>query len=386
MSKKLIKIVCNEWNNENRDKRELKACEELGMKVQVVAKGTCFETLEKEGISVTTITTKPLGVKMPGAVNKAASVFCWAHFVRKANPDIISGHDIGGLAIGWLSNILRREKAQLVYDSHEFEIGRMADRSKLQSEIIARLEKFLMKRSTFSIMVNDQIADEVQRIHKLTTKPLVIRNTPELWSVNKTTSGKIRATINRRFGRNNLFVLMYHGAVINNRGIETIMDVVKMNDNLGLVVLGNGSEGYLKSLAEKGKLLGIEDRVQFIEAVSITDLWKYVSAADVGMITIPAASKSYYFMLPNKLFENIQSETPVIVSNFPAISSIVEGEEIGLTCNPTDVIAINQCVEKMRTDAAFYQKCKANLKSAKEKYCWEKEKQRLKDAYAKLLG
>ena len=64
---------------------------------------------------------------------------------------------------------------------------------------------------------------------------------------------------------------------------------------------------------------------------------------------------------------------------------IVDQYGIGLTCDPTDLEEVNQCVEKMRTDKAFYAHCKENLKKAKEDLCWEKEKEILMDAYCKTM-
>ena len=90
-------------------------------------------------------------------------------------------------------------------------------------------------------------------------------------------------------------------------------------------------------------------------------------------------------MLPNKFFENIQSETPIICSDFPAVAPIVKEYGIGLTCDPTDLDQLNACVEKMRTDKVFYAQCKENLKKAKKDLCWENEKKALKDAYRAVL-
>lgn len=44
------------------------------------------------------------------------------------------------------------------------------------------------------------------------------------------------------------------------------------------------------------------------------------------------------------------------------------------------------CVERMRTDKAFYAQCKENLKIAKCDLCWEKEKEVLKEAYQKVIN
>lgn len=387
MAKLVLKICCGDWNNASRDKRELSVCRELGMQTLVMAKGELKDKYRKDcvsGYDVLRFSTRPLGIKVPNGINRAVSIFTWAHYARKLKPDIISGHDIGALTIGYLSNIFRSKKATLIYDSHEFEIGRNAKRSRLQLWWITHLECFLMKRCAFSIMVNDAIADEVQKIHKLKQRPVVVRSTPDLWTVDSAVCAEKRKELLASMEQPKNFMLMYHGGVMSGRGVETLLNLVSINDNVCAVILGNGEASYMEAMKNQAEQLGVVDRVTFHPAVPIEVLWQYVGAADVGMITIPAVVKSYYYMLPNKLFENIQSETPVICSDFPAVAPIVENYRIGLTCDPTDFDAINECVEKMRCDKEFYLQCKENLKTAKQELCWEKEKLVLEKAYSKV--
>ena len=100
---------------------------------------------------------------------------------------------------------------------------------------------------------------------------------------------------------------------------------------------------------------------------------------------IEGQAKSYYFSLPNKFFESIQSLTPIVASNFPEMKRIIDFYQIGLTCDPLDADAIHQCVEKMREDKAFYTECKENLKLAKSDLCWEKEKKVLEEAFKEIV-
>ena len=90
-------------------------------------------------------------------------------------------------------------------------------------------------------------------------------------------------------------------------------------------------------------------------------------------------------MLPNKFFENIQSLTPVIVSNFPEVSKIVDEYNIGIKVDPNSIAEIIEAIEKMRYDKILYATFKSNLKKAKEELCWEKEKKVLEQAYEKLV-
>lgn len=387
MTKKVLKICCYSWLNASRDKRELSACQELGMKAEVLAKGEgdeCGHFSKMDGFDVFKVSTRPFP-HLPVYVNRILSIGSFVIQAKKMNPDIISGHDMLGAFVGWLSNLMRTHKAILVYDSHEFELGRNTKRSKAQTWLVARFERFLIKRCTFSIMVNDAIADEVQRIHQLPERPVVVRSTPNLWQIDAQECKKIRNRILSSMKSPREVLLMYHGGVIPGRGVETLLEVVAKADFTCAFILGNGHEPYVQSLKSKAEALGVSDRVAFHSAVSIDELWKYVGAVDIGMVTIPAVAKSYYYMLPNKFFENIQSETPVICSNYPAIEPIVKEYNIGLTCNPTDIDAIIACVKKMNEDKSLYHTFKDNLKHAKQQLCWENEKQILISAYKELL-
>jgi len=385
----ILKICGAEWANASRDKRELSACRELGEEVLVLAKGNLSDKGrldEVDGYEVRRYTTRPLGGKVPKPLNRVASLFAWASYTKnELKPQIISGHDLTGLLIGWLSNIGRKDKAKLIYDSHEFELGRYAERNKLQVFCIKHLERFLMKRCAFSIMVNDSIADEVQRIHRLAQRPIVVRSTPEKWEINQETIQEVRAELDSHFPSKG-FLLMRHGNVGTGCGIEKLLEVVKRVSGVNAVILGNGTAAYISSLKKLTEEYGIVDRVLFHPAVPITELWKYAGAADVGLSIPSAVSMSYYYALPNKLFENIQSGTPVIVSNFPELKKVVNQYGIGLLCNPESTEEICACVEKMRTDKAFYEQCKKNTLIAKEDLCWENEKEILKSAYKRILN
>ena len=388
MFKTVLKICCDGWKNESRDKRELAVCRELGANVLVMAKGSCHDFFKKDIIDsfdVLRFSTRPLGEKFPKVINQAISSLQWAYYVKTIEPDIISGHDLPALFIAWMSNLMRKNKAVLIYDSHEFELGRNVQRSWTKKQLIRWCEHFLIKRCAFSIMVNDPIANEVQKQYRLKERPIVVRSTPNLWMIDKNICDKRRKEFLAQMKNPQDMLLMYHGGLMKDRGIETLLKIVSLNPEVCAVILGNGAAEYNIELHKLASEYHVVDRVAFHPAVPIEKLWEYVGAADVGMILAPAICKNHYYSLPNKFFENIQSETPLICPDYPAMSPIVSQYHIGLTCDPTDLESVNQCVEKMRTDKVFYQKCKANLIRAKKELCWENEKQKLIAAYQEIL-
>lgn len=384
---KVLKISTNDWRHDSRDYRELSVCKELGMGVIVIAKKNKDDPDRDvvKGFDVIRLTTTPIIKDKASAINKVASFFLWIRYVRKMKVDVISGHDIEGLLIGYLAFKFKRHKPAFVYDSHEFEMGRHRYYKKpLKKFLMKRIEKKLIKKSKFTIAVNDCIADKISSIHKC-KRPIVVRSTPNKWKIDTNLIAEERKEILGYFGINDGFIVMYHGCLCRYRGIENMLKAIQNTENTYAVVLGSGEDSYLETLKRLISELKMERRVYIHEAVSNDELYKYVGAANVGMANIEPICDSYYYSLPNKFFENIQSLTPIIASSFPEMESIITKYDIGLLCDPQNIDDISKKIELMK-DNSVYNKFKKNIVLAKEELCWEKEKEVLLNAYSDLLN
>lgn len=385
-----IKVLTSFIDVESRDKREISLFFELGYHVKVICRGevneiqALAEGLEYEKFQIS-LSTK---YKIIRIFKGVSAILNWSIIIRKNKPQIISGHDMIGTYIAWLSTIFvpKKRKPKIIYDSHEFELHRnVPKRKRIRKPFIYILERFIIKRSDIVMMVNDSIAEEVQKIYRLKEKPLVIRNMPSNWTLDSNISLEFRRKFIFEFNAKDIdFIVMYHGGIGQGRGIEILISAISQIPNCGLVVLGYGDDEYINNLKELSNEKNIKEQVIFKEAVPIEELWKYVSAADAGMIAIPAVTRSYYFGLPNKLFENIQSLTPIIGSDFPEIRKIIEGYDIGLLVNPVNENEIINAINQMRTNTELYDKFKTNLLRAKYELNWEKEKEKFKKAIIKL--
>ena len=304
---------------------------------------------------------------------------------RKLPRGVWSCHDLHSLRIAYFATRFCLHRPTLIYDAHEFELGRNAKRSKLQRAAVKMEEKTLMKHCAFSIMVNDSIADEVQRIYKLKQRPLVVRSTPNYWQIDEEICRQTRQELLGQYGCSISCMLMYHGVVVPGRGVERLLEALAMLDEkIGLVILGDGQPAYMNAIRAKAESLGVSHRIIYRAAVPLAELWKYVGAVDISCAPIELVAKNHYYSLPNKFFESIQARTPIIASAVPEMKRIIEKYGIGLTCKPGDAEDLSRCVRQMWEDKAFYQRCKANLVQAKEDLCWEKEKQVLINAFRKL--
>ncbi len=386
---KIIKVKHGFLGIDSRNDREINLLQEMGHQVIYIVSG------ETDSIDIINGVEIHFRKKINHNKNSLYRKFQiisfnlrYASYVRSLRPDCISGHDISGLLTGWLSNIGKKNKAKLVYDSHEFELGRNARRSKFRLWSIKQLEGFLIKRSAFSIMVNDSIAEEVCRIYNLKEKPIVVRSIPSKWKIDAAKSKKIRQYYLSSLGVNdNCFICMYHGAITTSRGVEELIEVISKTENTVGIILGNGLSEYIHKLKDLSYQLDVNKRILFLPAVNLEELVNYLCASDCGVIVSSIKYRSYYFGLPNKFFENIQSLTPIICNNTPEMANIVKQYKIGLTIDPPGSIESTvQAVNQLSTDKELYRKLKSNLIQAKNELCWENEKERLRDAYLKILS
>ena len=381
---RVLKVCIGTWANASRDQRELGVCRELGAETIVLAKGNAEDKGREEsvnGFKVLRYTTRPYK-HIPVPINRVISIFQWAKYASTLNADIISGHDIGGWTIGWLSTLYnRKNKPVLVYDSHEFELGRNAKRSKLQTEAIKKKEKKVINSSAFTIVVNDSIADELVRIYKLKERPVVVRNIPSKWNIDPSVCKAKRKELLNIFGDG--YILIYHGAICSNRGIEQLLRAVRDLQGIKLLLVGNPeSEAYLQSLKEH-YLFDMIDKVIVEKAVPHEELWQYIGAADLCVAPIIPKCRSYYYALPNKFFEAIQAGTPLLVSDLPEMRRLIEQYRIGETVNSEDIYELSEKILLMKNNGrVFYSK---GLHEAQTELTWEREKGKLEHAYRKCF-
>ena len=180
-----------------------------------------------------------------------------------------------------------------------------------------------------------------------------------------------------------MIVLGYHGIICKDRGIENIIRIVEKNkDTVGFIIGNANNDNYIKDLKEIVNNSEANNRVFFHERVEFNELYKYISCFDIGIVLIKPNTDSYKYALPNKLFENIQAMNPIIGSNLPEISKIINKYKIGYVIDYKSDEEFEMAIKKIiKRKKNYYNK---NLIKAKNELCWEKEKSILINAIEDL--
>jgi len=371
---KVASLVFNSFINDSRVLKEGLSLAKNGYRVEIIAHHD--KGLEKEEQQGTLFIKRLAYLDRTITKGKIGKLKAYVSFVKESvlyckDFDILHCNDINMLPIAVIIKKIYNKNVKIVYDAHEYETETYA-LSGIQKKVTKLAEKFLIKYADRVITVSDSIANEYVKLYNI-EKPALVLNTPSYKEVQK--QDKFRET----FGIEGKTIFLYQGGLGRNRGIELLLEVFKSIDNGKSVMVFMGY-GDLESLIMKNAKE--HDSIFFHKAVSPEVLLDYTVSADFGISTIEDSCLSYRYCLPNKLFEYIMAEVPMIVSNLPEMRRVVEKNQIGVVLEEESVEgvlhAINQAVKMDRNNI------NQNLKKVKEIYNWEEQERVLLAVYKEL--
>jgi glycosyltransferase involved in cell wall biosynthesis len=292
---------------------------------------------------------------------------------RKEDISVVHCHSLSDLPIGVLLKI-RKRRVKLVYDAHELETERNG-LTGINKKLDKIKERFLIRFVDHTLVVSDSIADWYRR--KYQGGPVtVVKNMP--CRNGSPYANRSSSVFRDKFGINGGIVFLYQGALMRGRGIELLLNTFsKVNGNKHIVFMGYGSyERQIKDFAAKYK------NIHFHEAVKPDEVMRYTAGADVGICLIENTCLSYYYSLPNKLYEYTLAGMPVVVSEFPEMSKLIGELENGWG-TPVLEDRLRSLIEKI--DPSSIEAKRRNSIKARERIGWDLEEKKLLAAYQGLL-
>ena len=279
--------------------------------------------------------------------------------------DMLFSNDLDTLLPNYIISVFHRKK--LVFDSHELfsEIPELVNKQQVKN-VWLYLEKTIIPKLQNVITVSDSIKNHYHNLYGIS--PIVIRNIPKIKKISQK---------NFEIDAKGKKVILYQGSVNIGRGIELMIDTMALLDEYLFIVIGDGD--ILEQLKEKVSNLSLHDKVKFIGKKTPEELKELTPNATIGMSLEEDLGLNYKYALPNKIFDYLHANVPVIVADLPEMRGLIKRYSIGEILTERTPKTLAKTIVSMTNNS--YEK---ELKTAKKELNWSKEKEKLISIFSKL--
>jgi glycosyltransferase involved in cell wall biosynthesis len=286
-------------------------------------------------------------------------------FIKK---EVLLANDLDTLLPNFL--ICKLFNKPLVYDSHELftEVPELIDRP-FQKNFWLKIEKIILPKIKYCYTVSNSIADYYN--DKYNTDFKVVKNYPK--QIKKITKSRFPFEIE------NKKLILYQGALNKGRGLELMIYTMSFIEEALFVLIGDGDiKNELKYLVEQKNL---QEKVKLISKMSPAELKNLTPLAHLGVSLEEDLGLNYRYALPNKLFDYIQANIPVLVSDLPEMKRVVLKYNFGEIVTNRNPKALAEQIKTILTKDNY----KKTLKVAAKLLTWENEEKKLIKIYKNFV-
>jgi glycosyltransferase involved in cell wall biosynthesis len=242
-------------------------------------------------------------------------------------------------------------------------------------KIMTVIEKISCAFADEIITVSDVVKRNLIDLGIPENKIHVVMNTPD----ERLFTEERRRVDKGKFGLEDKYVILYEGVVLKRRGLHTVLEALKLLEgeipNIHFVVMGDGD--FLPELKKRVEALRLNGKVSFLGRRPLEEVPEYITVSDVCVIPFIDAPINQ-IGVPNKLFEYMMYDKPIIASHLNGISSIVSENEAWFF-EPENANALARVISNI-----YYNGSKtktSDLGKILQKCSWETMKQRLYRCY-----
>ncbi|WP_304344547.1 glycosyltransferase family 4 protein [Chryseobacterium koreense] len=360
-----MKVLVSVFNNLFTDQRVEKVCRTLsenGYEIELIGNSWGGLPEMSRPYLFSRIPLKSQSLKL------AYPEFNWKLYkilLNKADRNtILLSNDLDTLLANYL--VSKKLGIPLVFDSHEIFTEMPAINGRFTQRIWRSLEQFIVPKLEFMMTASESYADWFEGTYGI-KRPTVVQNFPA-----GIENPQNYSEINQKK------IILYQGVINPSRGLDKMIPAMKDMENTEFWICGDGprKDEYLAL----SKSLGMEEKVKFLGKLLPEKLREITKKADVGLSIEENNGLSYFYSMPNKVSDYIQSRIPVVVSNFPQMGKIIDRFQAGEKINHHDELAekINIVLENGKK---FYEHA---LNKASEELCWEKEEPKIISLFKKI--
>ncbi len=181
------------------------------------------------------------------------------------------------------------------------------------------------------------------------------------------------AELRTRLGLSEKFVVLYHGVFSATRGLSETVKAIKLlrpkHSNIVFFLLGTGST--VSALRELIQEQGLQESVLIHGPVDQTEVPKFISMCDLGIVPLPY-SPYWRYQCPLKLLEYLAMQKVVIATDIPAHRSIIGDAKCAIYISSIEPEEIAKSIEfAYLKKEKLVEWGKLGRPIIKKKYAWE---------------
>ncbi|MBM3611271.1 MAG: glycosyltransferase family 4 protein [Alphaproteobacteria bacterium] len=253
----------------------------------------------------------------------------------------------------------------IIADLHEWKSACVLPQTKnfspLQKKVFVWAEKMVIKHADVLITVGQIIEQKMLQAHNIQRQMHIVENRPPYEGL-EPYSLREKLNIDPK-----VLVGYYIGQMAPYRNIAQIIEALAHVKDFVIVFQGPINEDYLLSLQALGKKLNVNHRLFFLPPIPHDFIPSACQGADVGIFTCLSSVPSMHSTMPNKLFEYVLGELPIISENNLEMIDYLEKYDIGTLVDSTKVESLVRAFESY-LDSKKLERQKKNVLKLKKKF------------------
>ncbi len=298
------------------------------------------------------------------------------HAARRLQADLYHFHDPELMPVGIVLKLTT--DAKMIYDVHENHAKKILAREWIPTPLASLTSLATKALETLTASLVDGIVAVTEHIAVQFPgeKTCVVKNYPAL------PAGAL--TVGRERDHQDNHDLIYTGGFTNHRGLVQIVEALQYVETPGtqLILLGKAIDREAEETARE--LPGFH-HVDYRGMLPYDEMYRHLEMAAVGLVCNQPVH-DYHLAQPTKLFEYMSAGLPVVASDFALWREIVEGNNCGVTVDPTSPRQIADAIDLLLNRPDLRRRMGENGRRAiLERYNWEIESQKLLGLYEEVL-
>ena len=291
----------------------------------------------------------------------------------KYKPRIVHSCDFDTLIPGLIYKMIFRKR--LIFDVFDRYSGYVPLNFKKLQSVLNWLEEFLSTKADVMITVTDKVLSTFRM--KPAHCAIIMNYSEDNPSISSKREGNIKENSNDKKKNNDVFRLVYTGAVQKNYGLERIIAAIDGLDNVELAIAGRIiDKEFLDQILQL-------PNIKYHGLLQHSDALALEGNSDVLMVLYDLKYSVADLSSPNKIFEGMMCGLPIITN---METKLVNEVGCGIIVDYDDIDQIKAAVIRLRDNIELRRTLGNNGRRAfLQKYNWTRMEEQLHRIYEDLL-